>query len=193
MANAEKKEQRKKRMEFLKTNRPFAVFALTVIIILSFLVGMAKGVISLKNDVTEAYTDVSASEIDIKGNLSKMATSASHLLAIYKAQAGEDELYLESENALSALTDYLDSPFHKENSAKTLAECIYSVHYTLTSNYSLNYQVENSETAYYYDFDSKMKQLSKADKYNNAAREYNKAVSTFPLSLIINDSATVYE
>lgn len=158
----------------LKYNRVLASAVLIAVIILSCIFGTLRTVGSYKSKVEKLYTSTK-----VLSDLKDMSGYASKIVASAKT-AGIDTADLEK--ALSDLDKNIEKPT-KLGNAVTDVYTLASIAYNDTC-YSGTYSDTSSLTAYMSEIDSTMMRLKHNDEYNAAASKYNKAIGSFPASLV---------
>ena len=163
-------------MQFFKYNRPAAVAALAVIVILSILLGVNRSVSSLAGKVEHSYTDTK-----VQSDLSKYVTHARSFAAAAEALYGDNDSL---RTAIDALDAALASPLWEMHWLKGVEEAAAAVYYNLQLDGAADEDVKRSATAYYYEMQSTVQRLANNTDYQKRAVAYNKAIRAFPASLL---------
>lgn len=175
--------------KFLKYNRPAAIIALVVIVVLSVWLGGMRSVSSLKKNVLKSYfTDYSSGGC-AADDMARYLSYSQKILGIAEANGVRNEEY---SSAVNAFADACDSPFTAAPVYEKLrksADTVYNILYA--SN--LDSSVRNSLISYYYEMTSTSQRLSNNSDYNKVARKFNSASTSFPANLYgSNDTAVVF-
>ena len=169
-------------MKRLKNNRTFAFICLIIIICLSVVLGGVRSVKSLEKKAYKAYYNDFTLYGEADNDMKKMSRYASMLSAVCEACgcATEDFALLADAFDKAVGTPYVeketyDALFHAANLSYNL----------LINSQEASEQQKISAKQYFYEIDSSMRRLAENSAYNSLAQKYNKAVSGFPISLIL--------
>ncbi len=187
------KEALTNRSAFWKTNRAFAIFVLVAAIILFSAFSIYRAVHSREKTVERCYVEASATHDGVRKNVVTMTENAKSLSSLYDAVTQDGELGPEQKELISALESESVSPYWGDTSlAKELhdnSEAIYNrIYFSETDG-----EIKETAKQYYDALDECYKLLGSETDYTEAAEEYNKVVSKFPVSLLSKDRAPVFE
>ena len=173
-------------MKQLMKNRLFAAACLLVVIVASVFLGGFRSVKHLEKKAYEAYFIDFQEYGDASSDMKMMSRYASMLAAVCDSCGCCSPDFLTAADTFdkSVGEPYIDGKLYDSlfNAA--------TVSYNLLINHP-NAEVQQKVSAkqYYYEIDAIMRRLSKNESYNNAALKYNKALQTFPVSLIMSKAA----
>lgn len=168
-------------MKFFKYNRAAAAVILAAVILLAIPLGVNRSVASLARRVERVYASGSERYGTVKTDLEKASGYAGHVYAIYAAAIGESA---EFERAAAAFDEGIASPFGAASRFADLYRAASDLYYALTLDASLPEAQLNSVTAYYYELTSTQMRLAANTEYAAAAERYNRALGSFPASVL---------
>lgn len=174
-------------MDTIRHNRPLAIVALAVIVLLSLVLGTLRSAASLGRKTERAYVRESGEYGSAKNDLTKLVELSAELNVI-SAAAGTGELTAEIE----ALRKGLASPVGQGDAALALYTAASAAYGRITGSKDVPEEFRNSATLYFYDIQSTWTRLKGNEDYRRAAEKYNGAIRSFPLSLLGKTPAAEY-
>ena len=172
-------------MKGLKNSRPFAAFCLAVVILLSVLLGGLRSVKKLEKRAYNAYyteyEDYGKADEDIR----KLNRYAAMLYSLcLSCNCAEEEFALTVDSFDKKAGDpYLSAELY--HSLFNLSSLAYNM--LINSPYASDQQ-KTSAKQYFYEMESTMRRLSNNGGYNDAAKKYNRALQSFPMSLVMKNA-----
>ncbi|MBO4422154.1 MAG: hypothetical protein J5879_01855 [Clostridia bacterium] len=163
--------------KFFKYNVGAAIGALVLIIALALFGGMNRTVASYSGKVDRAFDSSSGS---VSLDLKKYKDYAVSFSAKAKAAGCATSALDESVGKLDAGSAYTDS----DRALEAISSAAAVVYGELEAKSGIGEDQKRSAKSDYYEMTSTADRLLKNDAYNNAAKKYNKAVSSFPANIL---------
>ena len=171
-------------MKKLLKNRLFAAFCFAVIILLSVFLGGFRSVKQIEKKAYNAYYSDSGYG-DASDDMRKMSRYASMLAVICEAAGSASPNF-------SACADEFDKtvgdPYIDADLYEDLFEDATLSYNLIINNPNAQEQHKLSAKQYYYEIDAIMRRLANNTGYNELAATYNKALQSFPVSLLLKNS-----
>ena len=172
-------------MKKLMNSRPFAAACLVVVIVLSVCLGGIRSVKKLEKKAYEAYYTDFALYGEADNDIKKMSRYASMLSAVCVAA---DCASADFASAADAFDKAAGDPYLDQTLYNGLFDAA-TVSYNLLINHPDTPEQQSiSAKQYYYEIDAAMRRLANNSGYNEAAARYNKALRSFPLSLLLKNA-----
>lgn len=190
------KEALTKRAVFWRTNRAFAILVLVAVVLLSSVWSIHRAVSRRADVVEKYYAGVESGATDIKKNIVKMRDYAVQLVSLNEALNPQDEVNSDYRAAIVALDKESATPFWSDTSAaKVLHDKSASVYNSIKLSNGAKSDVKAEAESIYDSIDNCYKKLGGdlASGYAEAAKEYNKVIGRFPVSLFGKDEAPLFD
>ncbi len=183
-AKSEKvKEALTKRAVFWRTNKAFAAVVLCVVILLFSMISIWRSVAAVSSDVEDQYPK-------IKSGVTDIVAGAKSLAAVSEALGGDVSELREN---IATLEECAKTPFWEDaDAAARLHEKAETEHNKVKFGAGTADAKESAEAAFG-KIDAAFRSLGSYTSYDEAAKEYNETVKTFPVSLLGRDRAPVFE
>lgn len=172
-------------MKQLRKSRPFAAACLAVIILLSVFLGGLRSVKRIEKKAYNAYYSDSGYG-DASEDMKKMSRYASMLAAV--CEAG-DSASPDFRAVADAFDKSVGEPYIDEALYDSLFEDATLSYNLLINNPLAQEQQKLSAKQYYYEIDATMRRLANNADYNGLAQKYNKALTAFPVSLLLGNAS----
>ena len=148
---------------------------------------------SRAKEVENCYVAAEATKDGVRKNVITMTETAKSLSSLYDAVSPDGELSEEQKALITQLDSEYDAPFWSDVTlAKKLhdnSEAIYNrIYYAKTDS-----EIKDTAKQLYETVDECYKLLGSETDYTEAANDYNRVVSRFPVSLFSHDRAPVFE
>ncbi len=171
-------------MKKLSKSRPFAAVCLAVIILLSVFLGGLRSVKRVEKKAYNAYfSDYGTG--DASDDMKKMSRYASMLAATCEAC---DSASPDFRTTADAFDKTVGEPYIDEELYESLFEDATLSYNLIVNNPLAPEQQKISAKQYYYEIDATMRRLANNSEYNAMAQKYNKAVRSFPISLLLKNA-----
>ena len=171
-------------MKQLLKSRPFAAICLAAVILLSVFLGGFRSVKKLEKKAYNAYyTDFSYG--DAGEDMKKMSRYATMLYAVCQACGCADEGFAE---VVDRFDRSVGDPYLPEELFNSLFHTCSIAYNVLINSLDATEQQIVSAKQYYYEIDSISRRLANNSGYNEAAKKYNKALDSFPVSLFMKNA-----
>ena len=172
-------------MKKLMNSRPFAALCLAVVIVLSVLLGGFRSVKKVQKKAYEAYYTDFFLYGEASSDMKKMSRYASKLYAVCSACGCADS---EFADVVDKFDKAVGEPYLSEDLYESLFH-LSSISYNLLSiSDEATEQQKRSAKQYFSEMDATDKRLSRNNSYNQAAENYNKAISGFPANLFMKNA-----
>lgn len=177
--------------EFFLHNRPAAIAALILAILLAFTLGVNRSVGSLARDVEKAYVENDAKYGSVQKDINKFYAYLNELYSV-SSSFGEDK---GMERALGDLTFSLTSPFINANAVLTSYETANVTYDRLINSDKLTEEQKTETILCFAELQSLKLRLKNNEPYNAAAEKYNSALKAFPANVFdfFHEPAGVFE
>ena len=171
-------------MKGLKNSRPFAAICLVAVIVLSVFGGGYRSVKKLEKKAYNAYYTDDAKYGDAEEDVKKLARYGSMLYTLCEACGC-------AEGELGSTVDAFDKAAGDPYLPAELYHSLFNLctlSYNVLVNSSVSEQQKTSAKQYVYEMESTMRRLGNNGAYNDAAKKYNAAARSFPISLIVKNA-----
>lgn len=178
-----------KRAILWKTNKALAIAILVVVVILSSVWSIHRAISRRASVVEEYYTGTDAGDANVRKNIKEFRDNAFKLYSLGALERPEGEEVANLKALIDELDREIDSPFWKNG------DLVKDIHDAASFVCNSVGASSNNAERLYEDVDTSYMKLHRdlTENYNAAAREYNKVIKTFPVSIFGRKTAPVFD
>ncbi|MBE6562017.1 MAG: hypothetical protein E7662_12925 [Ruminococcaceae bacterium] len=168
-------------METLKFNRVLAITVMILVIAAAIPCGVIRSVNALERKVEKIYDAGNERNGTVRTDLTRLADYGQNLYALAEPLGCADAAFAE---AVTVLRGTIGSPITDGGATTALMSAASLAYNRIMALPEITESQKNSAVLYFYEMDSTRARLQNNEQYAAAARKYNRAIESFPASLL---------